>query len=517
VMKCPSLASTAPQRRRNDVEMNLFSRKKDLAARLYRTAIIDIGSNSVRLVVYAGSRRNPAIIFNEKVMAGLGRDLDRTGAIAEESIERAVYAVERYQYLARQMQIDQMICVATAAVRDATNGQDFADRVKALGLDLEVIPGRDEAKIAAMGVISAIPSAKGIVGDLGGGSLDLARVENGQVCETATLPIGVLRLAVLRERHGRELQAKISQKLSEIEWLKRYQGEPFYLVGGSWRAVARFDMHLTGYPLRVLHHYQLSPDRPERLVEELASFDREALRDVSQLPNSRIDNLGDAASLLAVMSDHLQPSELIVSAYGLREGLLYHNMNDQVRRLDPLLVAAQLFGQDQSRFGEDGIAIYQWLSHVFQNDPPEWRRWFKAACHLADVGWQANPDFRAERGLEMALHGNWVGIDAAGRMMIAQALFTSFGGGAKPYPLEHDLISADMIERAIAWGLGIRLAQRLTGGTRALLDDSRLDIVDGVLQLRLPASDDAAQGEVVERRLRRFALALDTDFETVIG
>ena len=496
--------------------MSLLKGQSPKPNRAFRTAIIDIGSNSVRLVVYAGPRRNPAIIFNEKVMAGLGRDLDSTGAIAADAMERAIAALKRFQFIAREMQVDQMICVATAAVRDASNGAAFAAEAETLGLALNIISGRDEAKTAALGVISAIPQANGIVGDLGGGSLDLAYVEDGDVRETATLPIGVLRLAALRERHGKNLNAHITQLLSEVEWLDQYPDLPFYLVGGSWRAVARFDMFLTGYPLRVLHHYQMPANRPEELIKQLSDQERDDLRSISQLPNSRIDNLNDAATLLLVTEKHTRPSKFIVSAYGLREGLIYKNMADEVRQRDPLIAAAREFGKDQSRFGVDGSGIFHWLSDVFGDDSDEWRRWFEAACHLADVGWQANPDFRAERGLEMALHGNWVGIDARGRMMIAQALFTSFGGGAKPYPLEHDLIDDAMIQRAILWGLGIRLAQRITGGTRRLLDHSMLTLKDKKLTLAVETKVDAATGEVVERRLKKLASTFGVECEMIV-
>lgn len=482
----------------------------------FRTAIIDIGSNSVRLVVYAGPRRNPAIIFNEKVMAGLGRALDTTGKIADEAMARAVSALERFQYVATQMQVSQIICVATAAVRDADNGADFSAQVANLGIQMEIISGLEEAETAALGVISAVPDADGIIGDLGGGSLDLAYVKNGRVLETATLPIGVLRLGALKQQHGKDVNSAISELVNGVSWLNQYPDKPFYLVGGSWRAVARFDMYLTGYPLRVLHHYEMPANRPQQIAQELSGLDSDKLRSISQLPNSRVDNLGDAASLLTIMAKHIRPSVLTVSAYGLREGLLYKNMDENVRARDPLLVAARHFGKGQSRFNVDGSGIYDWLTNVFAHDPPEWQRWLLASCHLADVGWQANPDFRAERGMEMALHGNWVGIDAPGRMMVAQALFTSFGGGAKPYPLEHDLVTEEMIAHAISWGLAIRLAQRITGGTRALLAQSSLSLSDKRLRLCVPQAADCAPGEVVERRLRKLASALNVESEIIV-
>jgi len=474
----------------------------------YRTAIIDIGSNSVRLVIYSGPRRNPAVIFNEKVMAGLGAALADTGAIDAASMARAVEALQRFARLAELADVDETVCVATAAVRDASNGDLFAAQVRALGIDLTVLSGSDEAEIAALGVLSAIPDAEGIVGDLGGGSLDPARIANGRVHETATLPLGVLRAAAVRRGGPGKLEAALKRMLAAYPWLKAYPDLPFYLVGGSWRAAARLDMHLTHYPLRVLHQYGMAIDRPTKLGRALGHIDRETLRGAAGLPSSRIDTLADAIVLMRLMGRHLRTSGFIVSSYGLREGLLYRSMDTEVRARDPLIAAARRFGQDQSRFGEDGALLYAWLFPVFAEDPPEWRRWLCAACHLADVAWQASPDFRAERGLEMALHGNWVGIDAAGRAMLGQALFTNFGGGTTAFPIDRPIISADMTERAVAWGLAIRLAQRLGAGTHKLLARTRLLREDGVLVLQLPAGEHALGGELVERRLRRLASAL---------
>ena len=485
--------------------MNFFVRKQNQPVHLYRTAIIDIGSNSVRLVVYSGPRRNPALIFNEKVMAGLGRSLAETGAIDEAAMTRAIHALERFRIVAREMDVDETVCVATAAVRDASNGQEFSNKARALGLDIIILSGEDEARISALGVLSAIPDADGIVGDLGGGSLDLARIGNGEVLDTASLPLGVLRAAAVQREDALALTRAVSTMVAPYPWLSSYPGKPFYLVGGSWRALARLDMHLTAYPLRVLHEYRMDVSRPEKVLAELAEMDRDRLRHATGLALSRIETLSDAIALLRLIRAHLKPSHFVVSAYGLREGLLYARMDEDVRKRDPLLVAAYRFGQLHSRFGEDATPLYDWIAPIFAGDPPEWQRWMTAACHLSDVAWQASPDFRAERGLEIAMHGNWVGIDAMGRSMIGQALYTNFGGGPRPFPVADHVAPPQMLDRAIGWGLAIRLAQRLGAGTHDVLGRSALELSGDTLNLVLDAADRPLYGEVVERRLRRLA------------
>lgn len=485
--------------------MDFFIRKQNQPVHLYRTAIIDIGSNSVRLVVYSGPRRNPALIFNEKVMAGLGRSLAETGAIDEAAMKRAIQALERFRIVAREMDVDETVCVATAAVRDASNGDEFTRKVRALGLDIIILSGDDEARISGLGVLSAIPDADGIVGDLGGGSLDLARIGNGTVIETATLPLGVLRAAAVRQGDAMTLANAVRQMTAPYPWLGAHPGKPFYLVGGSWRAFARLDMHLTAYPLRVLNEYRIDLSRPEAVLTGFRAMEKDAVRRATGLAPSRIETLPDAIALLQLMREHIRPSEFVVSSYGLREGLLYARMDEDVRQRDPLLVAADRYGQLQSRFGEDSQPLFDWISRVFPDDPPQWQRWLKAACHLSDVAWQASPDFRAERGLEIALHGNWVGIDVVGRSMIGQALYTNFGGGPRPFPLKSHVASPEMLDRAIGWGLAMRLAQRLGAGTHDVLERSQLKQVGDALHLVLDPTDAPLYGEVVERRLRRLA------------
>jgi exopolyphosphatase/guanosine-5'-triphosphate,3'-diphosphate pyrophosphatase len=288
-------------------------------------------------------------------------------------------------------------------------------------------------------------------------------------------------------------------------WLARYPDKPFYLVGGSWRAFARLDMHLTAFPLKVLQQYQIDIARPEKVLHGFRSLDRDALRQATGLAPSRIETLPDAIELLRLMRRHLKPSAFVVSSFGLREGLLYARMDEDVRQRDPLLVATERFGQLQSRFGEDALPLFDWISPVFPDDPPEWQRWLMAACHLSDVAWQASPDFRAERGLEIALHGNWVGIDVSGRSMIGQALYTNFGGGPRAFPLERHIVPQSMLDRAIGWGLAMRLAQRLAAGTHDVLRRSALKRNGDRLELVLQDRDRALLGEVVERRLRRLA------------
>ena len=477
-----------------------------------RTAIIDIGSNSVRLVIYDGPRRIPFILFNEKVMAGLGASLARTGAIEPEAMERGLRAIGRFAHLCRSMKVADIRCVATAAVRDATNGGDFIARAKDMGLTVELLSGGQEAIGAAMGVLSGIPGADGIVGDLGGGSLELARVRGGAVEQTISLPLGVLRLPQIRAKGPRALERCVAKMLE-----KAGLGLPFYMVGGSWRALARFDMQLTHFPLPVVHQYEMSATRAEQLTRIVSHVDRARLKQIPAMTGSRVPTLPDAAALLSVVVRQLKSSSLVVSAYGLREGLLYDALPSDIRAHDPLLVAAEAEGEAQARFRGHGDRIDRWIAPLFPDDDAAGRRIRRAACLLADVGWRANPDFRAERGVEIALHSNWVGINACERAMLGQALHSHFGGGIDALPGLERIATGDRLHRAALWGLAIRLAQRLSGGVEGPLAVSRLARQDDCIDLSLRDDDADLYGEAVERRLRHLAQAMGLKYRMLDG
>jgi len=491
---------------------------EERAAEPRRRAIVDIGSNSVRLVVYDGPERAPFLLFNEKVSAGLGAALSETGRIDDVAMDRGINALVRFSLLAEEMEAVDIRCIATAAVREAENGPDFIARARdEAGMDIEILSGEEEARGAGYGVISSIPDADGIVADLGGGSLELARVRGGEVYEVVSLPLGVLRLAAIREGGKGKLSTYVGKALRKAGWNTVEKDLSLYLVGGSWRALAHLDMQLSQFPLPVIHNYRMDAARAAYLVRVTAQMGKSRIKKIPAISSSRAGTLRHAAALLAILVRHLGNKELIVSAYGLREGLLYEGLDSAVRAHDPLLAAAEAEGEAQGRFPGHGRLIDRWIAPLFEDDTAEFARLRRACCLLADVAWRANPDFRAERGLEIALHGNWVGIDGFGRAMVAQALHSNFGGGSGVVPLLEGLASQEALQRAVQWGLAIRLAQRLSGGVASPLDHA--EIVKGEDQLRLLLTGGHAglQGETVNRRLKNLGQSMNMPWELVSG
>lgn len=474
--------------------------------------IIDIGSNSVRLVVYEGLTRIPAMLFNEKVMAGLGRGLASNGRLGRGAMDTAVTALKRFAALADAMGVTQLRTVATAAVREAANADQFIARVAAeTGLLIETIDGETEARGAAFGVIAGIPDADGIVGDLGGGSLELIRVARGEMHERISLPIGSLRLDAVRKRDRRALAPFIKKSLDKVGWAAVGKGLPFYMVGGSWRALAQVHIHQSGHPLPIVHQYEMPREAPASLVRSLTQIGLGTLRQVPNISTSRLPSLPGAAMLLAATVKKLGSSSVIASGFGLREGLLFGQLPPEVQKLDPLIVAARQEGVRQGRFPEHGDMLFDWMDGLFGgSESAADRRLRLAACLLSDIAWRAHPDFRAERGVDVALHGNWVAVTAAERAALAQALHFCFGGsGSAPVlALLAQLATPAQLARARAWGLALRLGQRLTGGTATALTASRLGRDGNDVVLRIDSRHAALFGDAVLRRLKLLGNAM---------
>jgi exopolyphosphatase / guanosine-5'-triphosphate,3'-diphosphate pyrophosphatase len=419
---------------------------------------------------------------------------------------KALAALSRFRLLVSHMKVRQTQVVATAAIRDAEDGEEFMRAVERIGFDCQVLSAEEEARLAGAGVLSGIPEANGIVGDLGGGSLELVEVGADRSAPGISLPLGVLRLdsSPSGEREARKM-LKAALKQSGLR--ERGRGKPFYTVGGSWRALARIDMLAADFPLPITHQYRMKPGRAHELRKLLRTTDPR-LSSAAAAP--RLATSPVAAMLLELIVDELEPSQIIVSTYGIREGLLYSRLKPAVRRIDPLTEEARDAGGGEHGFGQHGDLLDEWIAPLF-DDSPAMRRLRLASCLLADVAWQANPGFRADRAIEMALHGNWVAVNPAGRVIMAQALSANFGRDRLPDPRLAQLCKEEQLVRAHCWGAAMRLGQRLSGGVGSVLKRTRLSIGDGMIQLNVRRGEEALIGDQVERRFVRLAELLDSE------
>lgn len=478
-------------------------------ARLRRIGVIDVGSNSVRLVVFDGIARSPAYFYNEKILCGLGAQLGATGRLDPDGRTRALAALHRFAALAKRMNLSGMIAVATAAVRVAEDGPEFCDQVEEeTGLQLQVISGSEEARLSTKGVLLGWPDAEGLVCDMGGSSMELARVAGGEIGDTATSRLGSLKLAELTDAEAR---AKFIRK--QIKALGKAVNGPasrLFLVGGTWRAIARIDMERRDYPLKVVHGYQ--PPIPE-FLETLAWIpdqDLSALSSQTGTSMARLSLVPRATEVLAELLNHIEPERVAISAYGLREGLLYRQMPETVRQLDPLIEVCRYMEAGAARQPGFGDALYAWLAPIYSARPEAEQRLVRAACLLHDVNWRAHPDFRAELCFESVTRANFSGVNHAERVFLGLALLSRYKAVA-PKAIQQQyaaLLQPEQMAEAEVLGRAMRLGAMLSASSFGVLDHARLLLSDERLDLELRGPGRGFAGESVQRRVESLASRL---------
>ena len=476
-------------------------------------AVIDIGSNTVRMVIYEGTERAPEVVWNEKVAARLGRDLSRSGRIPNDAAAEALGALARYAIIIADLGIEDVQTVATAAARDAENGAEFLADVAALGLAPRLLSGEEEACISATGAIGAFPGAHGVVADLGGGSLELVSIAQGECHRAASLPYGTLRLPALRkEGHFRKT---VHGALADIGWAAAHPG-PLYMVGGTWRAFAAWAMHEMAYPLNDPHGFELATDMAMKFAGKLIDSSPEKLAQIGGISPMRADYLPDAAALLRPLLSEFQPDGLVFSSWGLREGLLYSRLNSIEQGKDPLLAGVDHFAGARGAPITYAALLAGWTVDIADGRGKNNERLRLAAAQLAIALQRVEPNLRANHAIEWALDKRWIDCDARGRAMICAALMGSLGRTATPERFR-TLAGDDDLREAIGWGLAFRLARRLGAGTRISMSSSSLTRQNGELVLRLDHSRAALVHYVVERDFEMLASWLDLEPRIKIG
>ena len=488
-------------------------------------AMVDIGSNSVRLVVYEGVTRSPTILFNEKMMAGLGRGIVATGRLDEEAVRRAVEELRRFRALAEQAGAVSLHAIATAAAREAENGMDFVRRAEEiLGVPIQVLSGKEEAGYSANGVISAFHRTDGIAGDLGGGSLELVDVAGEGVAEGITLPLGGLRLQEM-SKESPAAAAKIARaELRRADFLAGGRGRTFYCVGGTWRNLARLHMLSTGYALPVMHNYELPLDDMGEFLKLVAEGDMSQIRGVKRISKSRRALLPYGAAVLREIIDAMQPREIVVSASGVREGYLHALLPAHERARDPLIAAAEELAILRARSVTHARELAAWTDEAFAvfgiEESEDEARYRRAACLLADIGWRAHPEYRGTQSLNIIAHASFIGIDHPGRAFIALAnLFRHEGIYEDDIsPAMKALAGQRHLERARVLGALLRVVYLFSASMPGMMPKLKWREGEGrKLSLVVPASHADLIGERPATRMTILARLLDRPMEIVAG
>ncbi len=483
-----------------------------------RSGVVDLGSNSVRLVIFEGRGRNPAVIFNEKAVLRLGRSLHQTGKLNEEGVEQAVTVLGRYHALARAMGADPFEVLATAAVRDASNGPDFVATLRTNYPDMaiRILPGEDEARYSATGLLLGIPEADGILADIGGGSMEVVRLANGAIGAARTLKLGVLRLADRAQGDPVRARAIAEEALQSVPWIAEGAGRDLYLVGGAWRALARIHMEQTGYPLTIVHHYTLDREEARDLAGVIGNANRRTLERIPGISRRRLDDMPFAAVVLRRLLRASGARRVVFSASGLREGWYAHKVA-VAHEGDPLLAEAREMAVTYGRSPALPPALIDWTAPLFADDLQEAQRLREAACWISDIGSRDHPEYRAEQSFLRVLRQPGIALDHHARAFLALTLALRYD--AEPdmpfLNLARMLLTISSLRRAEILGTALRLAYTLSGGTAELLGGTALSRDGNRLTLRLSPGTGVFAGEAVTRRLERLAQALGLDARTV--
>jgi len=490
----------------NDAPLLRFSGKR----RLERLGVVDVGSNSVRLVVFDGAARSPAYFFNEKILCGLGTGGVVTGRLNPEGRTRALNALKRFALLADGMGTGPLFGVATAAVREARDGADFCEQVRReTGLNLLVATGAEEARLSAQGVLLGWPDARGLMCDIGGSSMELAEIASGEVGRCITAPLGPFRLAAFGGQD--DIAHEISWRIAVLR--KKIDGTypRLFLVGGSWRAIARLDMERRGYPLKVLHEYTMSPEQALSTADWIAGQSVDELRAMTGSSLQRMSLVPVASMVLKEVIKQFRPPEIAVSSYGIREGLLYEQMPLKLRNRDPLIEACLHMERASARNPGFGKVLFTFLKPIFSGADREKLRLVKAACLLHDVSWRAHPDYRAEVCFDNATRANLGALDHAGRVFLGMALLHRYknAGGAGPgFDEVTALLSETQRTDARVLGKAMRFGAMLFGAADRLAARLALEPAEGIIELELDHESRDLFGEVVASRFDSLARAL---------
>ena len=475
-------------------------------------AVVDIGSNSIRLVIFDRMENALVPLYNERVFCALGRGLADGALLDAEAMREATETVTRFARLAGSLGVGDTELIATAAVRDARNGGRLVEDIEsACGARIRVLDGAEEARYSALGVVAGMPGATGIMGDLGGGSLELVEIHRGRIGRHATLPLGTMRMSDACAEDPRAVARRLRDAFSAVGWLDERRRANFYPVGGSWRALARLHIERADHPLHIIHDYALPATEIAKFAASISRLRPSALGSIKGFSRRRARHLPYAAMLLGELVAATGPRTVRFCSTGVREGLVHSRLPEEVQAEDVLLSAAEALGRREARFPEFAGALFDWLAPLIARK--RWRRLALAACHLADISWREHPEYRAEQGLLRVVRHNYLAAGHGERAFLGLAVFGRYGGDLAASPAARrlgPLLGEDGRQRAEILGRAMRLAYRLSAGSAELLRRTRLNYRadNGRLVLKVAGAATPPVREAVEQDLAALAKAL---------
>ncbi|MFV0361058.1 hypothetical protein [Tropicimonas sp.] len=472
--------------------------------------VIDIGSNSIRLVVYDDLGRAPFPRFNEKSLVALGAGLDAEGRFTEEVLDTAMWAIRRFAAIARAMDVPRVDVLATEATRRAVNGAEFIETIRAeTGLNPRILSGEEEATYSSLGVISGFFQPKGLVGDIGGGSLEVAEIVGDRVTERLTsMPLGALPVIAMMADGIDPAKKRIDEILDGN--LPPLLTEPvFHAVGGGWRAVARIHIAMTGHPISVVHGYEVPAREISALAKKIARMTPEEVAALPDVPGRRIGTLPASALVLWRVLRKLKPERIVFSAFGLREGWLYAQLDEEEQYRDPLVEGAMAIGLPGARVPAFSEALGRWTDDLFPGETQHDRRIRLAACALTDMAWRDHQKVRALECFLRLLQFPFIGISHPERAFLALVVLFRYDGKLDEFVTGRigDMLTRNEMQRAEILGRALLLGHRFSASMPEILEQSRLRVDPDAVRLEVGDIHCIPESDVVLTRLRGLARA----------
>lgn len=487
--------------------------RRVLARKPSHYGVIDVGSNSMRLVVYDDLSRAPFPRFNEKSLVALGDGLDDEGYFTDEAMNGALTAMSRFKAIADAMDVPRVDVLATEAMRRAKNGPELIAKIaETTGFTPRLLSGAEEASFAALGVISGFFQPRGLVGDIGGGSLEIAEVFGDHVGERMTsMPLGALPVRA-------KMKADFDAAKKDVDAILDAQlpamlTEPvFYAVGGGWRAIARIHMAANDWPIGVVHGYDLPARDVLKLAKSIARMTPEEVAGLPDVPSRRIETLSASALVMWRLLRKLKPERVVFSALGLREGWLYAQLDEDERYRDPLIEGALAMGLPDARVAEFPEALGRWTEDLFPGEVMSDRRIRMAVCALTDIAWRDHQKVRASDSFLRILQFPFIGITHPERAFLAAAIMARYGG--KPAKLDtsaSDILTPNEIKKAEILGRALLVGHRFSASVPEILGHARLVIGSDAVRLEITRGSDVPDSDAVQTRLSQMAKILGLD------
>ncbi len=476
-----------------------------------KVAVIDVGSNSCRMVIYERSGSALLPYFNEKTLAGLGRNLSQSGRLYPTGRRKALETLRRFRATLEGLGVSDFVAVATAAVREAKDGPDFQiEAAEALGRPLRILSGADEGRLSALGVRFGLGKFSGIIADLGGSSVEFQACPSRKPEPGESFLLGPLARGEDQALPVQKRKAILLEHLAKSKFLIS-KPETIIAVGGAWRNVAAVHMMLTNYPLRVVNRYPLSRKALEQVIEAMARADRDdALKArIGKVAKKRYDTMLHATIVLDSILETSGLKSASISAYGLRDGVLNEDI-EMPSASQTLADTIQLYFNLSEASMAFGSSLYDFIGPLLAKNHPD-KKLIQAICLMGDAGARMHPDHRPDLIFQHILRAPLPWLDHRGRLMAAYSLASRYTYKFAIPEAFQSLQSSTDQRFAHILGTAMRLGGAFSGRSSSILTTAKLEKHKSELVLRIWRKNEDMVSGTVKRRLRQLAELMELE------